>query len=176
MITTLAFLAAFTISAADESAIVRQVMEKYFRDDRSHPDARQSLFIAETRADGTFDPISLRIPPSTVAQVDELLESMKDNNRQSIELPELPAAVALGDVAELRDANGKYDWDKIANSTGGVESVVEVARPAFTRDGKVAVVRVVFRQPQREVQEYYFLKKVNEKWQMSSFTHGHTKP
>ncbi|HYC90009.1 MAG TPA: hypothetical protein VEO54_12410 [Thermoanaerobaculia bacterium] len=173
--TTLALIAALTVPAADEATIIRQVMEKYFLDNRSHPDARQSLFIAETMADGTLDPITLRVPPSTLEQVDELLESMKENNREAIALPELPASVPLGDAGELR-VDGKYDWEKIAHSTGGVEAVVEVARPAFTRDGKVAVVRVVFRQPQREVQEYYFLKRVGEKWQMASVTTGRTKP
>jgi hypothetical protein len=101
---------------------------------------------------------------------------MKENNREAIALPELPAPVPLGDAGELRTDSGRYDWEKIAHSTGGVEAVVEVSRPAFTRDGKVAVVRVVFRQPQREVHEYYFLKRVGEKWQLAAFTHGRTKP
>ncbi|HEX6086897.1 MAG TPA: hypothetical protein VF266_20375 [Thermoanaerobaculia bacterium] len=175
MITTLAFIAALTVTPADETMIIRQVMDKYFMDRRSHPDARESLFIAETMADGAIDPITLRVAPSTPEQVDELLESIKANNREAIALPALPASVPLGDAGELR-VDGKYDWDLIARMPGGVKAVVEVSRPGFTKDGKVAVVRVVFREPQREVQAYYFLKRVGEQWQMASFVHGRTKP
>ena len=41
MITTLAFIAALTVTPAEESAIIRLVMDKYFLDHRSHPLAKQ---------------------------------------------------------------------------------------------------------------------------------------
>ena len=175
MITTLAFIAALTVTPAEESAIIRLVMDKYFLDHRSHPPAKQSLFIVETMDEGKIDDISLRVPPSTPEQVDELVESWKTNNRESIALPELPGEALLGDAGDLK-TEGRYDWDKIANKTGGVEGVIEVSRPAFTRDGNVAVVRIVIRQPQADKQELYFLKRFDDKWRVVSFGGGRVKP
>lgn len=168
MITTLAFIAALTVTPAEETAILQQVLNQYVRDVRSHPDARQSLFISETMAAGTIDPIALQISPSTPEQVDELVASLQKNNRTAIPLPPLKVTAAVKPASEVR-VNGAYEL-------GSYASIVEVSRPAFTKDGKVAVVRIVFREPQREVQEYYFLRRVNEQWQMASFVHGRTKP
>jgi len=176
MITTLAFLAAFTVSSADETAILRQVLDKYFVETaRRGPDARKSLFIAETMADGEIDRITLVVPPSSPEQVDELVESLRENNREPIALPELKEDAILGDASELR-VGGEYDWEKIALSTGGVESVVEVSRPAFTRNGKVAVVRLVVRQPKESYQIYYLLERAGETWRLRSSVRGRTKP
>jgi hypothetical protein len=133
------------------------------------------LFISETMAEGKIDTISLRVPPSTPEQVQELEESLRTNNREAIDLPELPAAVALGDAAELK-TDGRYDWKKIALSTPGVEGVVEVSRPGFTKDGRVGVVRVVIRQPEREWQELYFLKRSGDGWRIASFGGGRVAP
>lgn len=162
MLTTLALIAALTVTPAEETAILQQVLNQYVRDVRSHPDARQSLFISETMAAGEIDPIALQISPSTPEQVDELVASLKENNRNAIPLPKVEAAMKPR-------ANGAYDF-------ADYKAIVEVSRPAFTKDGKVAVVRVVFREPQREVQAYYFLRRVGETWQMASFVHGQTKP
>ncbi|HUR83662.1 MAG TPA: hypothetical protein VM733_23105 [Thermoanaerobaculia bacterium] len=171
MITTMMLLAAVTISSVDENAIIRSVMDRYFLDKRSHPDARQSLFIAETMAEGAIDTITLRVPPSSPEHVDELAASIAENNRQAIALPQLPAQVKLADAEDVRGADGKYDWAKV-----DAKAIVEVSRPAFTKDGNVAVVRVVIRQPQRDKQELYFLQLVDGQWRLKAFGGGRVDP
>ena len=159
MITTLMLLAAVTVSSADENAILRLVLDEYVLDPRPHPD---QLFIAHTMAEGAIDTIALRVAPATSEQIEELAASIAENNREPIALPELPARVRRVSAVALRgDDVASYDWERV-----DAKAVIEVSRPGFTRDRKMAVVRVVVREPDRAKQELYFLQLVDGQWQM----------
>ena len=96
--------------------------------------------------------------------VRDLEESILENNREPIPLPELPTTVRRASRAELM-TNGRYDWTRIQ-----APAVVEVARPGFTQKGCVALVRVVVRQPQAEAkQEWYALERDTEGWRVKSY-------
>ena len=173
MITTLAVLAALTVTPAEETAIIQKVMDRYFLETArsSDPDAEQSLFIAETMADGELDVRTLIPAARSGVHVPELAQSIEENNRQPIALPALKCPVQRVSRAQYW-VNGHYDWEKINLATGGVEAVVEVARPGFTQNGCVAVVRVVVRQPKQSYQDVYALERTGETWRLARVSRG----
>jgi hypothetical protein len=167
MITMMMLLAAVTISSVDENAIIRSVMDRYFTDKRSHPDARQSVFIAETLVDGELDVRTLLPSARSGENVRDLAESIVENNRAPIPLPELSCTVRRASRAEVM-TNGRYDWGRIQ-----APAVVEVSRPGFTQKGCVAVVRVVVRQPEGEAkQEVYTVERKDDGWRVTSYGGG----
>jgi hypothetical protein len=167
MITTLMLFAAVTVSSVDENAIIRLVMDKYFLDRRSHPDARQSVFIADTLVDGELDVRTLLPSARSGENTRDLAESILENNRQPITLPELPSEVRRASRAELM-TSGRYDWARIQ-----APAVVEVSRPGFTQNGCVALVRVVVRRPDAEAkQEVYALERGSDGWRVKTFGAG----
>ncbi len=167
MITTLMLFAAVTVSSVDENAIIRLVMDKYFIDRRSHPDARQSVFIAETLVDGELDVRTLMPSARSGENIRDLAESILENNREPIPLPELACTVRRASRAEVM-TNGRYDWARIQ-----APAVVEVSRPGFTQKGCVALVRVVVRQPDAEAkQEVYTLERGEDGWRVKRIGAG----
>lgn len=166
MFTTLAFLAALTISPAEEEAILRQVLDMYFLEiARRGPDARESLFLAQTAAAGELDVRTLIPAARSGSRVAELAESIEVNNREAIALPELKCPVRRAARDEYR-VDGRYDWQQVDLATGGVDAIVEVARPGFTRDGCLAAVRIVVRQPSESYQLVYMLERTQESWRL----------